>query len=215
MFRIKITNQNSKILNFGLLFWIFVFACLPARQGFWISWAVAQREVAGMKKAVMIIAQDAFRDEELLEPRQILERGGIEVKVASTTLQEVRGMLGVKVKPDILLSAINAEDFDAVVFIGGAGASQYWDDPQAHQLAREVLDNNRILAAICIAPVTLAKAGILKGKKATVWSSEANQLKSAGANYTARAVEKDGNIITAAGPFAARQFGERLLEVLK
>lgn len=184
--------------------------------GYWllVTSARAAEEVA-MKKVVMIIAQDAFRDEELLEPKAILEKAGIEVKVASTTLKEVKGMLGAKVKPDILVGNIKVEDFDAVIFIGGTGASQYWDDPQAHRLARETLDSHRILAAICIAPVTLAKAGILKGKKATVWSSEAGQLKAAGVNYTARAVEKDGNIITAQGPFAARQFGEELLEALK
>lgn len=175
----------------------------------------AQEEAVGMKKVVMIIAQDNFRDEELLQPKEILEKNGIEVKVASTTLRETKGMLGAKVKPDILVSNINVVDFDAIIFVGGAGASQYWDDPQAQRLASEALIGNRIVAAICIAPVTLAKAGILKGKRATVWSSEAGQLKAGGANYTGRSVEKDGNIITAAGPFAAREFGEELLQVLK
>lgn len=175
----------------------------------------AQEEAVGMKKVVMIIAQDNFRDEELLQPKEILEKNGIEVKVASTTLRQIRGMLGAQVKPDILVSNIKVVDFDAVIFVGGAGASQYWDDPQAHRLASEALIGNRIVAAICIAPVTLAKAGILKGKRATVWSSEASQLKAGGANYTGRSVEKDGNIITAAGPFAAREFGEELATALK
>jgi protease I len=176
--------------------------------------AYAQAEVMRMKKAVMIIARDNFRDEELLEPKEILERNGIEVKVASTTLDYAKGMLGAKVKPDILVSDVNARDFDAIVFIGGQGASQYWDDPVAHRLAREGISANRIVAAICIAPVTLAKAGILKGKRATVWSSEASQLKAAGSKYTGQPVEKDGNIITAAGPFAAQGFGEELVKAL-
>jgi protease I len=167
-----------------------------------------------MKKVVMIIAQDNFRDEELLEPKKILEHSGIEVKIASTTVKEVKGMLGAKVKPDVLLIDINVRDFDAVVFVGGIGASQYWDDPLAHKLAQDALNANRIVAAICIAPVTLAEAGILGGKRATVWSSEAGQLKAAGANYTGRPVEKDGNIITAAGPFAAVEFAEELMRAL-
>jgi len=170
--------------------------------------------VMNMKKAVMVIASSNFRDEELLEPREVLQRNGVEVKIASTTLNQVKGMLGEKVKPDLLISDINIKDFDAVVFVGGLGASQYWDDPIAHKLAQEAVGRNRIVGAICIAPVTLARAGILAGKRATVFSSEAGQLKAKGVNYTGRAVEKDGNIITANGPSAAKEFGEELVRAL-
>jgi protease I len=168
----------------------------------------------GMKKVVMIISQDNFRDEELKEPKEMLEKNGVEVKIASTTLGYATGMLGAKIKPDMLVSDINIMDFDAIIFVGGGGASQYWDDPLAQQLAQTAYNNNRIVAAICIAPVTLARAGILKGKRATVWSSQAGELKAKGASYTGRPVEKDANIITASGPTAARQFGEEILRAL-
>lgn len=171
--------------------------------------------VRDRKKVVIVIPSSNFRDEELLGPREALERNGVEVKIASSTLNQVKGMLGAKVKPDLLISDINIKDFDAVVFIGGLGASQYWDDPIAHRLAQEAVGRNRIVGAICIAPVTLANAGILAGKRATVSSSEAGRLKAQGVNYTGRAVEKDGNIITADGSFAAREFTEELVRALK
>ncbi len=167
-----------------------------------------------MKSAIMIIAQQDFRDEELLEPKEILEKNGIAVKIASTTLKEVKGMLGTKVKPDILLKEVDPVKFDALIFVGGSGATQYWDDILAHELARSAFTANKIVAAICIAPVTLAKAGLLKGRRATVWQSENQQLKESGANYTGRPVEKDGNIITAAGPFAAKEFGDEISRAL-
>jgi protease I len=167
-----------------------------------------------MKKVVMVIASKDFRDEELFQPREILGKNGIEVKVASTTLEEVKGVLDGKVKPDLLMKDIRLEDFDALVFIGGAGATQYWNDPAAHALAQEAVASNKILAAICIAPVILGKAGVLKGKRATVWSTDAGQIKVSGAEYTGKNVERDGNIITAAGPFAAKQFAETLIQAL-
>ena len=212
-------NNKAKVLLFGICASVLFlsFACLPAGRCLGIcyfSFARAQ-EVGKMKKVVMIIAQDAFRDEELLQPKDILERNGIEVKVASTRLGTIKGMLGAQINPDILINDINVGDFAAVIFVGGIGASQYWDNPVAHKLAKDALDNNRIVAAICIAPVTLAKAGILKGKRATVWSSESGQLKAAGVNYTARPVEKDGNIITASGPSAAIEFGEEIVRAIK
>ena len=188
----------------GLLFMVYAL---------WIM-GYAQEGVPNMKKVVMIIAQDGFRDEEFLQPKEILERNGIEVKVASGSLQQATGMLGAKVRPDILVSDINIRDFDAIVFVGGVGASQYWDDPVAQKLAQDAISTNRIVAAICIAPVTLAKAGILNGKRATVFSSEAGQLKAAGAKYTGRPVEKDGNIITASGPSAAGEFAEEVSRAL-
>lgn len=197
-----------------ILVLLFTSYAMPAgRQELRVT-SYAQEEVGAMKKVVMIIAQDGFRDEELLEPKGFLQKQGIEVKIASTAITEAKGMLGANVKPDILVNDINVRDFDAIIFVGGIGASLYWNDPIAHKLAQDAANTGRIVAAICIAPVTLAEAGILKDKRVTCWSSEASKLKAKGANYTGRPVEKDGNIITASGPSAAKQFAEELLKAL-
>lgn len=168
-----------------------------------------------MKKVVMIIADNNFRDEELLEPKAILEKNNIKVIIASTTEDEVYGMLGAKVKPNILLENVEAEDFDAIVFVGGTGASQYWDDPIAHNLIKKAAALDKVIGAICIAPVTLVNAGILNGKKATVWPSEKEKLKEKDVFYSGKGVEIDGKIITADGPHSAREFGEALLKTLR
>jgi protease I len=166
------------------------------------------------KKVVMIIARDNFRDEELFKTREVLESQGVEVTVASSSLATAVGMLGGKAKPDILYSDIKVEDFDALIFVGGMGATEYWDDQKAHVLAHSTLEQGKVLAAICIAPVTLAKAGLLKGKKATVWHSENGKLSTAGASYTGSAVEQDGKIITGNGPTAAEEFGKTIAKAL-
>ncbi|MCX5707501.1 MAG: DJ-1/PfpI family protein [Candidatus Omnitrophica bacterium] len=167
-----------------------------------------------MKKAVMIIAQNQFKEEELFQPKQILEDAGIEVQVASVTLDLARGVENRTFQPQIMVKDINVNDFDAIIFVGGAGAIQYWNDPVAHKIARDAYSGNKVVAAICVAPVILAKAGILKDKRATVWSSDSGQLLVAGAKYSGANVEKDGKIITAAGPFAAREFGEELVKAI-
>ncbi|HID96079.1 MAG TPA: DJ-1/PfpI family protein [Candidatus Latescibacteria bacterium] len=166
------------------------------------------------KKVVMIIAEKNFRDEELLRPKEILEGEGAEVKVASTSPKTATGMLGAKVEPDMLVNRLEVKDYDAVIFVGGSGSSQYWNDPAAHRIAREAVEGNKLLCAICIAPVTLANAGLLAGKRATVFSSETGKLRSKGVLYTGRSVETDGNIITAEGPQAAEEFGRAIAEAL-
>lgn len=167
------------------------------------------------KRAVFIIAKDGFRDEELQEPKAVLEKGGVKVVLASSSSGTATGMLGGKVEVEKTIDEIDPQDYDAVVFIGGGGSSEYWDNPAAHSIAKRAYQQGKLVCAICIAPVTLANAGLLIGKKATVWSSEAGALKKAGAVYTAKPVEIDGNIITASGPTAAKEFGKAILERLK
>ncbi|HBG61676.1 MAG TPA: DJ-1 family protein [Candidatus Omnitrophica bacterium] len=167
------------------------------------------------KKAVFIIASENFQDDEFAQPLAVLEDNGVSVTVASTTTEEVTGMNGAKTTPDVLLSTIKADDFDAVVFIGGSGAAQYIDDPMAHKLAQDAIEQNKVLGAICLAPRILASAGVLTGKNATVYPTEGEKLKEAGVNYTANPVEQDGNIITADGPSSAKEFGEALVGLLK
>lgn len=166
------------------------------------------------KRVIMIVANRNFRDEEYKMPREILESQGIEVKVASSSMHTCRGMLGTMVLPDMLITDVNVLDYDAVIFVGGSGASEYWNDPTALSIAKECNIENKLLCAICIAPVTLANAGVLRGKKATVFSSEAGKLKDKGANYTGSDVEVDGKIITANGPTAAAKFGETIASLL-
>jgi len=166
------------------------------------------------KRVVLIIAAKGFRDEELQRPQAILKRAGVQIAIASSSLSTATGMLGGTAKPDLLLRDVKVEDYDAVVFVGGAGSSEYWNDPTAHALARKAVEAGKVLGAICIAPVTLANADLLRGKKATVWSTEAPRLKAGGAVYTGKGVEVDGRIITADGPASAEAFGNAIRKAL-
>ena len=162
----------------------------------------------------MIIAPENFRDEELLHTREELERAGAKVTLASTKTA-AKGLLGARVAPDIKLDQVSLDDYDAVVFVGGPGASIYFDDKRALSISSEALGKGKKICAICIAPTILANAGVLKGKRATVWNGEyVKKIESKGATYTGKPVEVDGNIITANGPGAAREFGRAIAKEL-
>lgn len=166
------------------------------------------------KKILMVIAPSNFRDEELKHPKQIFEDSGATVTIASTA-SEATGMLGMSISVDKDLKNVSAEDYDAIIFVGGSGASVYFNDEKALSLARDAYSKGKVIGAICIAPSILANAGILEGKKATAFSSEAENLRSKGADYTGEAVTQDDNIITASGPEFARQFGEAIAKALE
>jgi len=166
------------------------------------------------RKVLMVIASRQFRDEEYAKPRQILEAAGAEVTVASSSLQPAKGMLGMTVTPDVLLPDVDPGQYDAVIFVGGMGATEFWEDPVAHRIARQTHGQGKVTSAICLAPMTLANAGLLKSKRATMWPSEAAQLKTKGVLYTGKPVEQDGHVITGSGPEAAEAFGQAILEAL-
>ena len=163
---------------------------------------------------LMIIAKINFRDEEYLEPKKILTEAGFKVVTASSSLGEAKGMLGATVKIDTTIDKIKVSDYAAIIFVGGSGATEYFDNKIAHKIAQDAVAQNKILGAICIAPAILAKANVLKNKKATVFSSEQDTLKKYGATCTNNGVEVDGKIITASGPKFAKQFGEKIKELL-
>jgi len=167
------------------------------------------------KKVLMVIAKNKFRDEEYLEPRKALEDAGAAITVASSSMNTSEGMLGLKVKPDVLIENVKEEDFDGIVFVGGGGASEYFDSPAAHKLAQNFYSRGKLTSAICIAPATLANAGVLEGKKATAFPSSEAALRTHGAIVMKQDVVSDGTIVTAVGPKAAKQFGQELVKVLE
>jgi len=171
------------------------------------------------KKIAMIIAFRDFRDAEYFVPKEILEKAGIEVKTASNKKGIAIGADGGDVKVDLLVSEINPAEFAAVVFIGGSGCLENLDNESSYRVAQETVSQNRVLASICLSPVILAKAGVLEGKKATVWSSVMDRspikiLQNNGAIYEDKRVVVEGKIITGNGPEAAEEFGQAIVEVL-
>lgn len=166
------------------------------------------------KKILMVVAPNNFRDEELKEPQAIFSRSGAEVTIASKGVKRATGMFGAAVDVDIELAEVSADVYSAVVFVGGSGSDVYFNDPQAHALAVNAFEAGKIVAAICIAPSTLANAGLLKGKKATAFSSAKDNLVQKGAIFTGAAVERDGKIITGNGPDAADAFGNAVASAI-
>ena len=155
-----------------------------------------------MAKVLFIIAKKGFRDVEYFIPREILEKAGHTITVASNSKagETAIGADDGEVKIDLNYTKAKIDDFDAVIFIGGPGALENLDNAESYRLIQETVAKDKILGAICIAPAILAKAGVLKNNSA---------------DYIGENVVQDGKIITANGPLAAKEFGEKLLSVLR
>lgn len=171
------------------------------------------------KKIAMIIAFKSFRDEEYFIPKEEFEKAGFVVTTVSSEKGTAIGASGGDTEVDLTLEDLDVDGFDAIVFVGGPGAYKYIDNSEAHRIAKETIEKDKVLAAICIAPAILARAGVLEGKKATVWSnildkSAVKILEENGAIYEDKPVVVDGKIITANGPQSARDFAQKVIEIL-
>lgn len=168
-----------------------------------------------MATVVMVIAPSVFRDEEYAHPKLVFEQHGFDVTTASTRPGECTGKLGMRAIAEMDVAEAAARDWDAVVFVGGGGASVFFDDAQAHALARAVARTGGVVSAICIAPSTLAHAGLLDCVRATAFPSQEADLRAHGAIWIGEPVSVDGRIVTGNGPEAAMAFGHTVAAILE
>lgn len=163
---------------------------------------------------LLVIAPKDFRDEELAEPKRILEQAGWRTRIASTKPGTAHGMLGATAKPDLVVETVDPTQYAALVIVGGAGSPEHlWGNIALHGIARAIAKEGRIVSAICLSPAVLAKAGLLQGRRATVYPSKdaIAALRQGGAIVSDKPVETDGQFVTGKGPEAARAFGEAVL----
>ncbi len=162
--------------------------------------------------ALLIIAKEGFQDLELKGTRDALLAAGFSVVLASTETGPCTGKFGSTETATVEIRGVAIGKYDRIALIGGPGAAALADNQNALSLVRAIAKAGIPLGAICIAPTILAKAGVLKGKKATVWDdgqgTQAAMLRAAGAEYTGERVTVDGLLVTGNGPDAAQEFGK-------
>lgn len=168
----------------------------------------------------MVIAFRDFLDIEYFISRDTLRGAGAQITNVSSQKGTAIGADGGEVEVLLTASNLRAGDFNAVIFIGGPGMGKKLEDESFQKIAKDTIEAGKVLGAICISPALLAKAGVLEGKNATVWSSPLDKspvkmLKEGGAVYLDEDVVVDGKIITANGPGAAKKFAQILIEILR
>ncbi len=170
------------------------------------------------KAIVMVVAPQDFRDEEYFIPKKIFQENKLQVITVSESVKVATGKLGGRITIDMDISRIRAKDYDSIVFVGGPGAKQFIGDMNINSLVNEFVNQNKLVCAICIAPLILAKAGVLKNRKATVWDGDGEHYKifqSLEIDYKKDGVVYDGQFVTGNGPEVASEFAEKIVEILK
>jgi len=135
--------------------------------------------------------------------------------LASNITGKARGMKGTEIDVYNSIKTLNPDNYDVIILVGGTGSEIFWKDKVLHKFLKEADKRKKIIAASYKAPITLAYAGILKNKRATVWIGDRDILDELGAYYTGSSIEIDKNIITTDGPHSTKMFVEEILNQLK
>ena len=168
------------------------------------------------KNSVLIfLPKKDFNEEEFTIVRKRLQKAGKQIFITSDDHSACTGSKGMKVKSDTSFYNVNVNNFASLILIGGAGSRAYWKNEALQKIIKKFFDAKKVIAAICLSPIALAKAGILQNKKATCYSEDKMELINSGIDYQEKNVVVDGNIATADNAGSALQFTEAILHLTK
>jgi 4-methyl-5(b-hydroxyethyl)-thiazole monophosphate biosynthesis len=170
-----------------------------------------------------VLLADGFEEIEAVTVVDVLRRAGVQVSVlaASATAsgasaRRVTGSHGITISVDAALVDVAALDarFDAVVLPGGLpGATHLRDDERVRDFVVGQRRAGATIAAICAAPIALARFGLLQGRKATCYPGFETELDGATVD-AATAVVVDGDVVTSRGVGTSLAFALALVERL-
>jgi protease I len=168
---------------------------------------------------ILIVATDGFEDWELFGPREILQRRGAEVVLASLKLDPIQGHIhddpSRTIRPDMLVDDARAEDFDALILPGGVkNPDQLRIHANVIDLIRDFANAGKPVGAICHGPWLLVEADVLRDRTATSWPSIRTDIRNAGARVVDEAAVTDGNIVTSRKPEDVEEFTDAIIDLI-
>lgn len=169
---------------------------------------------------VLIVATDGFEEWELFGPRQILQKRGAEVVLASLKLDPIQATVhddpGKTIRPDLTVDDATADDFDALILPGGVrNPDQLRLHGNVIELIKAFDRQGKPIGAICHGPWLLIEADLLRGRTATSWPSIRTDLKNAGAYVVDEPAVTAGNIVTSRNPDDVEAFTDALIDLIE
>jgi protease I len=165
------------------------------------------------KKVLLVVPAKDLQMQEYETTRRVLESRGLRVEVAAPELGGAVSDNGRTVRVTARLGDVKYYDYDAIVFIGGAGARTLAELEAATKLAKDA--EYKVLGAIGLGGLILARAGVVKGKRLTGDPGTADSIRQKEGQYTGQPLEVADKTVTARGARYAEAFGQALLRVLE
>jgi len=159
---------------------------------------------------IVIPLVEGFEEIEAVAVIDVLRRAGIKVTTVGAPSTIVLGAHGLQIVTDKKMDSIDFKEFDGIVLPGGPGHQNLLKSQRLLDALADFNYKGKLVAAICASPLVLAKAGVLKDKKATIYPGMEREIPRPRPDK----VVVDGNIITGQAPGSAIEFAIRIVEKL-
>lgn len=178
-------------------------------------------------KKIAVLAADGFEEIELSGPVWYFRELGAHVEIVAPKFNPAPERYGLSmpemakthimaiqylqpvgwIKFDRTADQIKVSDYDAIFIPGGAwNPDNLRFDKDVIRFIQDFNKSGKLIAAICHAPVVLASADILKGKKLTGYWNIQVDLRNAGGTVLEQPVVVDGNLVTSRHPIDVADF---------
>jgi protease I len=160
---------------------------------------------------VLILTGDAAESLEVMYPYQRLKEEGYEVHIAALTKKKLHFVVhdfepgfdtytekpGYSWNADISFADVDPADYAALVVPGGRAPEYIRNNVHCQRIVRHFFDQQKPVAHLCHAPLVLAAAGVLKGRRTSAYPALEPDVKAAGAQFVDSEAVIDGNMISA------------------
>ena len=171
-----------------------------------------------MSARVLIPIGKGYEEIEAISVIDVLRRAGCKVILAAVDEESQKTLVvesqgGVKLVADIKIIEVLSSSIDGIVLPGG------WENTQnlikskeLGKLLKDLSKRNRIIGAICAAPLALFKHNILTTQRFTCYPGIEKEIKNPIYEPNSNVV-CEGNLITSRGPATALEFAFFLASV--
>ena len=160
---------------------------------------------------VLILTGDAAESLEVMYPYQRLQEEGYDVDIAAPSKKKlqfvvhdfVEGYDTYTEKPgytwdaDLAFSEVDPSAYAALVVPGGRAPEYIRNDPAFRPIVEHFFSEEKPVAQLCHAPLALATAGVLDGRRTAAYPALQPDVEAAGAEYVDGAGIVDGLMVSA------------------
>jgi protease I len=160
---------------------------------------------------VLMLTGDAAESLEVMYPYQRLLEEGYEVDIAAPSKKKLQFVVhdfidgydtytekpGYTWDADLAFSDVEPSDYAAVVIPGGRAPEYIRNDPDFDRIVRHFFSEEKPVAQLCHAPLALASAGVLEGRRTAAYPALQPDIEAVGAEYVDGAGVVDGAMVSA------------------
>jgi deglycase len=184
-----------------------------------------------MASKILFLTGDAAESLEFMYPYQRLREAEYEVQVAAPSKKKLQFVvhdfvddfdtytekLGYTWPADVAFADVDPSEYVALVIPGGRAPEYIRNDPDCQRIIKHFFSESKPVAQLCHAPLALAAADVLKGRRTAAYPALAPDVRLAGAEFVDSDAVVDGNMVSARAwpdhPSWMREF-IRLLETM-